>query len=497
MGLLPRDLEDKLMPKVLKYPTWQSVHMYIKERHEGARELEIARSIHAKKPGSGRVYAMNEMPEQQPPAQPIVGPSNQELADMIAAMRDQRGKGNGKGDRSADSGAKRKFMFRGCWQCGVEGHNRAQCSEWLAVLDKNGKPPPGHKGAKDKAYDAWKAKRGTSKTGKGGGKGGKGGRRDHVKALGGDSENTEDEDDFWSESESDGGDTDRCFAFTEVRTGTPWKDALLSDPSSGSRSEPNAFSALREDDPPGLEDDQSDAEVHDARDLKCLKRFAHSVNRGGKQTQAQRKAQRAQAAISKQARSPVTVRSDSDFNNPAVRDMVKALPKGRKELEKLIKLCPREAEELLPGEIWVLGDTGSTKHGLNVKKEIPGYSHLVRPMPEKKRGTAAETAGGDQVMFDGEIDLTGTIDGELHTIPFVDMKVSMPIASMRRTVKQGNDLIITEDGGIIRNRRTKKVIRLHERQGLYFFKMKLLPPQEQVQKPDSSQMRASGFGRQA
>ena len=226
MGLLPRDLEDKLMPKVLKYPTWQSVHAYIKERQEGARELEIARSIHAKKPSSGRVYAMNETPEQLPPAQPVVGPSNQELADMIAAMRDQRSKGNGKGDRAANSGAKRKFMFRGCWQCGVEGHNRANCPEWLAVLDKNGKPPPGHKGAKDKAYDAWKAKRGTSKTGKGNGKGNKGGRRDHVKALGGDSENTEDEDDFWSESESDGADTDRCFAFTEVRTGTPWKDAL-------------------------------------------------------------------------------------------------------------------------------------------------------------------------------------------------------------------------------------------------------------------------------
>ena len=71
----------------------------------------------------------------------------------------------------------------------------------------------------------------------------------------------------------------------------------------------------------------------------------------------------------------------------------------------------------------------------------------------------------------------------------------MPIASMRKPVKQGDDLIITEDGGIIRNRRTKKVIRLHERQGLYFFKMKLLPPQEQVQKPNLA--RASGFGRQA
>ena len=109
--------------------------------------------------------------------------------------------------------------------------------------------------------------------------------------------------------------------------------------------------------------------------------------------------------------------------------MVKALPRGRKELEKLIKLCPREAEEILPGKIWVLGDTGSTKHGLNVKKETPEYSHLVRPMPGKKRETAAETEGGDQVMFDGEVDLAGHIDGDLHTIPFV---------TLRRNVKQGN-----------------------------------------------------------
>ena len=100
-------------------------------------------------------------------------------------------------------------------------------------------------------------------------------------------------------------------------------------------------------DPPGLKDDESDAEVHDARDLKCLKRFAHSVIRGGRQAQAQRKAQHAHTAISNQATSPVTVRSGPDFNNPAGPDMVKELPRGRKEFEKLIKLCRREAEVLI------------------------------------------------------------------------------------------------------------------------------------------------------
>ena len=116
MGLLHKDLGDKLMPKVPIYPTWQSMHMYIKELHEGARELEIARSIHAKRPGSGRVYAINEVTEQQHPAQPIAGLSDLKLADTILSMHNRWGKGSGKGDRSAEAGAKQKFMFRGCWQ---------------------------------------------------------------------------------------------------------------------------------------------------------------------------------------------------------------------------------------------------------------------------------------------------------------------------------------------------------------------------------------------
>ena len=391
-------------------------------------------------------------------------------------------------------------MFRGCFQCGKEGHSRRECPEWLAMIDKDGKPPRDHKGAKDKAYEAWKAKRAAARSAKGDGKGSRG--KEHVKALGGkggNSDDTEDDDDYWSESESEDGATDRCFAFTEVEAGTPWKDALLSSPSPDPMVNPNKFAELEDDNPGLLDASDSEPDVDDARDLKCLNGFAHKVTRGPKPTQAQRKAQQAKKAIAKPTKSqlPVLVRNDSDFKCPELRDMVKALPKGKKELEKLIKHCPHEAEELLPGEIWVLGDTGSTKHGLNVKKELPGYAHLVRPMPEKKRGAAAETAGGDQVTFDGEVELTGYIDGELHTIPFVDMKVSMPIASMRKTVKCGNDLMITDYGGIIRNRRTKKIIRLHERQGLYFFKMKLLPPNEQIQKPNNGNGRPMGFGRQA
>ena len=61
IGLLPKDMEDKLLSKAGKYQTWQALHKYVKDKHEGAREMEISRAIHARKsPGTGRVFAINE-----------------------------------------------------------------------------------------------------------------------------------------------------------------------------------------------------------------------------------------------------------------------------------------------------------------------------------------------------------------------------------------------------------------------------------------------------
>ena len=84
--------------------------------------------------------------------------------------------------------------------------------------------------------------------------------------------------------------------------------------------------------------------------------------------------------------------------------------------------------------------------------------------------------------IDGELELSGLIGDENHTITFNDMKVSMPICSLRKIVKAGNILHITEDGGYILNRRTKQRIELHERAGVYFFKFQLHDPVDQVQK---------------
>ena len=56
------------------------------------------------------------------------------------------------------------------------------------------------------------------------------------------------------------------------------------------------------------------------------------------------------------------------------------------------------------------------------------------------------------------------IDGKRHAITLKDMDVSMPIASMQRTIKCGKRDVTEEDGGTITNKLTGKQIMLHERQ---------------------------------
>ena len=52
------------------------------------------------------------------------------------------------------------------------------------------------------------------------------------------------------------------------------------------------------------------------------------------------------------------------------------------------------------------------------------------------------------MSIERDVDHTGFIEDDLHTVAFKHMKVSMPIVSMAKCVKAGNELHITEDGGI-------------------------------------------------
>ena len=157
-----------------------------------------------------------------PTAQEPQVPTMDDLFNMINAMtgkgggRGRQAKGQGKaGERSPSGDHKHIFMFRGCWQCASPGYSRHECPQWTAVLDKDVKPPPGRKGAKDKAYLACKAKRDAKKDG------GKGNNR--VNSLG--QEDTEDEDNDYYDIGPGG--PDNFFAFKYVDHGAARNNAQV------------------------------------------------------------------------------------------------------------------------------------------------------------------------------------------------------------------------------------------------------------------------------
>ena len=92
------------------------------------------------------------------------------------------------------------------------------------------------------------------------------------------------------------------------------------------------------------------------------------------------------------------------------------------------------------------------------------------------------------------------IDGNLQTMLFNVMPTTTLIASMRQTIKKGNGLHITQEGGFIRNRKTGEKISPHERGGVYFFKMKFHPPPNRPPLVNDTKIRknrALGFARPA
>ena len=269
----------------------------------------------------------------------------------------------------------------------------------------------------------------------------------------------------------------------------------------------NSFTKLGVDDededdgPPNLSDSDPDPEADpelNPHPVTLLNDVAYRLYR--EKAAARKKA--AKAPKAPKQKNAVLIKSVADFDRPAAKVLIHALPRDRKSLARLAKLCPEKEEVLGANERWVMADSGSSLHAMDIAKELPGYEHLVCPLPEGKKGRGAETASGDRVEIRGTVSLTGHVDGRLHTVPFNDMKTTMPIASMRQTVKKGNDFHIISEGGIIRNKKTGGTIKLHERGGVYFFKMKFLPPSEQIQpnngKVDKSRKnRSLGFPRPA
>ena len=199
--------------------------------------------------------------------------------------------------------------------------------------------------------------------------------------------------------------------------------------------------------------------------LDFMNSFAHKVQVGKKQMQKTKKPKEDVDRVLKEF-------------CPNAPKFINPLPDDLHEINRLAALCPSSEEEPLePGEMWVLFDTGASCNAFKIKRDSPEYAHLVKPTAKSQTGQGAETACGGSIRERGEVTIDLLVDGIYHQLPVRDMDVSMPISSGRSCVSSSdNYAVIHKNGGTLKNITTGKEIALYGRQGVFFFKAKVLPP---------------------
>ena len=148
--------------------SWHDIRQDISERLQVKRQYGISDVLH-KIPGRTPMHALAEPTADKgadvppPPQVWKIAALEAKIDRLAAAYNRQSPKGGGKGERPAGKargkGGGLKFNFKGCWECGEEGHFRWECKKWTSILDADGLPPTGHQGKKNKAYTSWKAKK--------------------------------------------------------------------------------------------------------------------------------------------------------------------------------------------------------------------------------------------------------------------------------------------------------------------------------------------------
>ena len=86
----------------------------------------------------------------------------------------------------------------------------------------------------------------------------------------------------------------------------------------------------------------------------------------------------------------------------------------------------------------------------------------------------------------------GNANGQDLRIPFDNMKVKLPILSVRELMSKGCKMTLTEHGGVIRNKLKNQQIDLVVHDDLWYVKLKVKPPPISEAAVDL----ASPFGRQ-
>ena len=460
LGIIPKELKSKILEDPsLQWAEHRTLAEWCKSRAlilQREQQHSVAKKNMAKIYG-GSVKALLPSEEGYTPEEadatlsPPPPPWLKSFGDTIIAAikpsappkRTDRGRPDKKNDKSQRTSSRstsrgRKFLEgwgRRCNHCGSTDHVKRNCKEFDDMMRKANvgrpkdqwKPPEGYKSALGKARDAARANETKKK----------------VASLESGSDTASDDE---YDLASNPGGSFRVAALTRLK------------PSQPKICHVNKFSGL---------DMQQD---YDPKVLESLNSWAHKVE-----------------VVAKKSRKPTTQNRKLDHTVNYINGRKKCGPERRTDEEIVVsqmsaiaptsKISAARAArtignwELADGEIVAIFDTGSFTHAIDADVELP--DHDVRECDPDAPGSSAETAGGGIIQKLGTVQTTSEIDGTQVGITWDHMKVSTPILSVRKLVRDGNDVYINQKGGTIKNMATGKTMRIHNFQGIYYVRMKI------------------------
>ena len=155
-------------------------------------------------------------------------------------------------------------------------------------------------------------------------------------------------------------------------------------------------------------------------------------------------------------------------------------------IEDKIKKGHLTLPECGPGQIWSMGDSGSSIKVADHEKHFPGAR--LRESEASRKGVAYQNADGSPLPNRGEFDVDFTTDeGHKRRATFQNASVMMPIPSLGEIADNESDVVLSKHHGKIICTETGEVDHINKCFGVYFLRLNVAP--ELLQPP------ASTFGR--
>lgn len=147
---------------------------------------------------------------------------------------------------------------------------------------------------------------------------------------------------------------------------------------------------------------------------------------------------------------------------------------GKRKMKRLSELVP--GIPLEDDEVVCLVDSGSTINAAWINEHFPECLQHLISAEAQTRDEGATTAGGQELKNEGRCRIETTVDGHDFPVPFQNMRVDVPILSVRKYVKAGLTFDCSEEGGYMESRTNGKRFRFIESDGAFWIKMKVTPP---------------------